>query len=53
MMVLRVPRLSVQPVTEDEYRIVVEMSRRPASGKKSKAKVKPKPKKRARARRKR
>ena len=44
MMVLRVPRLSVQPVTEDEYRIVVEMSRREAEPAPPKPKVKKKSK---------
>ena len=43
MMVLRVPRLSVQPVTEDEYRIVVEMSRREAEPAPPKPKAKKKP----------
>ena len=41
MMVLRIPRLSVQPVTEAEYATVVQMSREPAT---PTAKPKPKPK---------
>jgi predicted RNA-binding protein with PUA-like domain len=59
MMVLRVPRLSVQPVSEDEYRIVVEMSRRdpepappPAPKKRKPVKTKKPVKKKKPARRK-
>lgn len=43
MMVLRIPRLSVQPVTDAEYATIVEMSRQPAALI-VKRKPKPKPK---------
>jgi predicted RNA-binding protein with PUA-like domain len=46
MAVLRIPRLSVQPVTDAEYAVVVAMSREPAPA----PKPKPKPKARAAAR---
>lgn len=40
MMVLRIPRLSVQPVTDAEYATIVEMARQPAPVMKTKAKKK-------------
>jgi predicted RNA-binding protein with PUA-like domain len=49
MVVLRIPRLSVQPVTEAEYEIVVQMSREPAPPAAVKPRKKPKPKKKAKA----